>query len=437
MHSLLAVNHIGFHLYEYLRHFANTVRRMLGIQLQLGKHGRSYFDYNGRKILASSAFMGIEPKVIQEAMNSDEYHKERTKLLQIIKQRQAVVSVAYLERLKGIPLQLQAIESLLRQYPSYKSQLVFILVGLDAQGCSDFELSREEVKEMVNQLHTTLSCSEPVIIYHEERFLTVAQRAALWSVAPILACTPIREGMNAFPLEYISVHAHDTQLGPGTILLSEFTAPARVLSGALYLNPWSVIEVVAAYRKAVEMDDDERQGRFDKLSHYVLHNPTSYWLNKVVQDISRIPLNKEGTEVSLGFGYFHRVIEMGPNFRLLLPHDVGDRWLTAKNKAVFLDYGGTLVDQDNYKGSERLSAIRGKGSFRTPPCYVQDALTLLCSSDNTWVFVVSGRSREEMEQSLQSIPHLGLASEEGYFYRFPDKCDIFSILTVGNSGLDS
>ena len=30
-------------------------------------------------------------------------------------------------------------------------------------------------------------------------------------------------------------------------------------------------------------------------------------------------------------------------------------------------------------------------------------------------------SREEMELSLQSVPYLGLASEEGYFYRMPGK----------------
>ena len=91
LHSLLSVNHLGFHLYEYLRHFANAVRRLLGVQLQTGERGQMFFDYNGRR---------------------------------------AVVSVCYLERLKGLPLQLQAINSLLESAPALASSVVFLLVAL-------------------------------------------------------------------------------------------------------------------------------------------------------------------------------------------------------------------------------------------------------------------------------------------------------------------
>ena len=52
---------------------------------------------------------------------------------------------------------------------------------------------------------------------------------------------------------------------------------------------------------------------------------------------------------------------------------------------------------------------------------ILEALTKICSCEDCWVFIVSGRSREEMEKSMQGIPFLGLASEEGYFYRLPNK----------------
>ena len=205
------------------------------------------------------------------------------------------------------------------------------------------------------------------------------------------------------------------------VILSEFTAPARVLSGALYVNPWSVLETRAAYRKALNMNSDEREGRFTKLESYVTHNPTSNWIVHMLSAISSIPLNKDTRGVSLGFGYFRHVIEMAASFTHLTPSVVGTRWLSAKKKAVFLDYGGTLVDQDNYRGIDRLQAFSGKGRFRSPPANVQEALTAMCGCDDTFVFIVSGRSCEEMEQSMQSVPFLGLASEEGYFYRMPGK----------------
>lgn len=128
LHSLLSVNHLGFHLYEYLRHFANAVRRMLGVQLQTGDRGQMFFDYNGRHVLASSSFMSIEPNVMKDCLATDEFQRERAHLLDVMAGRRAVVSVCYLERLKGLPLQLQAINSLLESSPSLASSVVFLLV---------------------------------------------------------------------------------------------------------------------------------------------------------------------------------------------------------------------------------------------------------------------------------------------------------------------
>ena len=124
------MNHIGFHLYEYLRHFANAARRMLGVQVQTGPRGQMFFDYNGRRVIASSSFMGIEPNVMKECLNTAEYQNEREHLLHIIAGRRAVVTVSYLERLKGLPLQLQAISSLLESMPSLASTIVFIIVDI-------------------------------------------------------------------------------------------------------------------------------------------------------------------------------------------------------------------------------------------------------------------------------------------------------------------
>ena len=78
--------------------------------------------------MASAAFMGIEPKVIQECMKTEEYKAERDELQRAVAGRKAFVSIAYLERLKGMPLQLQVIKNLLNHYPSLQHTLVFVIV---------------------------------------------------------------------------------------------------------------------------------------------------------------------------------------------------------------------------------------------------------------------------------------------------------------------
>ena len=80
--------------------------------------------------MASSTFMGIESKVIQDCLKTEEYQKERAALKKVIGDRKAIVSVAFMERLKGLPLQLQAISNLLNKYPSLQQTLVFVIVGL-------------------------------------------------------------------------------------------------------------------------------------------------------------------------------------------------------------------------------------------------------------------------------------------------------------------
>lgn len=101
---------------------------MLGVQLQIADHGQTFFEYNGRHILASSSFMGIEPKVIQATVGTSAYEQERAKLQRVVGTRTAVVSVCYLERLKGLPLQLQAIASLLMGHKELREKVVFVIV---------------------------------------------------------------------------------------------------------------------------------------------------------------------------------------------------------------------------------------------------------------------------------------------------------------------
>ena len=49
----------------------------------------------------------------------------------------------------------------------------------------------------------------------------------------------MREGLNLLPFEYLLAREHFPG-GPGAIVVSEFSASARVLSGGVPCNPWSI-----------------------------------------------------------------------------------------------------------------------------------------------------------------------------------------------------
>lgn len=68
--------------------------------------------------------------------------------------------------------------------------------------------------------------------------LPIDQRLSLWMVTDVFMSTPIREGLNLLPLEY--VFTKKKPLPPGVVITSEFTAVASVLNGALRVNPYDI-----------------------------------------------------------------------------------------------------------------------------------------------------------------------------------------------------
>jgi len=61
----------------------------------------------------------------------------------------------------------------------------------------------------------------------------------------------VREGLNLLPFEYLLAREHFPG-GPGAIVVSEFSASARVLSGGVPCNPWSIRKVgVLVHRSSV------------------------------------------------------------------------------------------------------------------------------------------------------------------------------------------
>jgi trehalose 6-phosphate synthase/phosphatase len=104
----------------------------------------------------------------------------------------------------------------------------------------------------------------------------------------------------------------------------------------------------------------------------------------------------------LGFGF--RVVALDPNFRKLNVDSIVAAYEASKNRAILLDYDGTLVPQ---------VAIN-----KTPSATVVRIVNELCVDKKNVVFVVSGRGRNSLEKWFNPCPRLGIAAEHGYFMRW-------------------
>jgi hypothetical protein len=234
-----------------------------------------------------------------------------------------------LERLKGIPLKLQAIGQFMDENPQWKGKLAFALCGISAgERGKDYEQTVHDVKILVNSLNMQYGSPDDPLVYFEERHdrdIRLKDRLAFFSSADILLITATRfvlcnanassafrrfvvifpninwhflfdfcrDGLNRYPMEFtlakkrvgevvglttaaaadMSNHASSPShaaaaaasssirlpgagaTGQGLVIISEFISSARVMRGALTVNPWRIEEV----RKLSELYEVENK----------------------------------------------------------------------------------------------------------------------------------------------------------------------------------
>ncbi len=135
--GMLSADHIGFHLFEYARHFLTSCKRVFGLKTQSHKGGRLGVEFNGKHTIVSSHVLGLDIEKVIETVNSSEMLASATKRvmdligLNIGSLKGCKVLTGYdtVERVKGITLKLLAFEYLLENYPTWVDEVIMIQIG--------------------------------------------------------------------------------------------------------------------------------------------------------------------------------------------------------------------------------------------------------------------------------------------------------------------
>lgn len=264
-----------------------------------------------------------------------------------------------------------------------------------------------------------------------ERHVPLHERIALYSVADVAVVTATRDGMNLVPYEYVicrqgpskeqqgaaargatadSVSAllpSDPQRKSSILVVSEFVGCSPSLSGALRVNPWSVDSVYDGIYAALKMPLQERQLRHDKHWKYVSTHTASFWAKSYFADLCKTTAG-HGKMRSYGLGLgldTFRMVALDANFRKLEVVRCLEAYMRAERRCILTDYDGTLV---NYSSISHA-----------PPATVVSVLENLSQDERNTVYIVSGRTRAELEEWFARCPRLGLAAENGFFVRAP------------------
>ena len=154
---------------------------------------------------------------------------------------------------------------------------------------------------------------------------------------------------------------------------------------------------------------------------FVSRVTTQRWALAVLLDLKGVKKNdeqKKYTGAGLGLGF--RLLEMDKGFYSLDTREVTRAYRNSQRRLILLDYGGTLLDNSTDKSDsiKKFTVSAGITEMQAPTEELVEILTNLCADPRNTVFVVSGKERSQLTETLGSVPNLGLAAEHGMYYRW-------------------
>ncbi|KAL9226321.1 hypothetical protein vseg_002150 [Gypsophila vaccaria] len=416
LRGLLNCDLVGFHTFDYARHFLSCCSRMLGLDYE-SKRGHIGLDYFGRTVYIKILPVGIHVDRLTSVLNLPCTSSKVKEIQEQFKGKKVIVGIDDMDIFKGINLKLMAIEQLLRQNPKFLGNLVLVQIINPARSSGkDVQETKREtymIAKRINEVYGSPNY-DPVILI--DRPVPRFEKSAYYAIADCCLVNAVRDGMNLVPYKYVvcrqGTPALDEALGiksetPHTSMLvvSEFIGCSPSLSGAIRVNPWDIDAVAEALNVALTMPDPEKQLRHEKHYRYVSSHDVAYWARSFLQDLERASKNhytKRCWGFGLGLGF--RVVSLSPSFRKLGVDRIGSTYRRSSRRVIFLDYDGTLVPQSCMN--------------KCPSPEVIAVLNGLCNDPKNTVFVVSGRGKDPLAEWLGPCELLGVAAEHGYYLRW-------------------
>nr|BAO72964.1 trehalose-6-phosphate synthase2 [Moniliella megachiliensis] len=288
---LLGILHcdlIGFHTYDYARHFLSSCTRILGMTVQ-----PNGLAFEGRYVHVGAYPIGIEPQSFYSALKTPEVQNRMQELLKHFEGKKVIIGVDRLDYIKGVPQKMLGFETFLHQHPEYAEQCVLIQVAVPSrQDVEEYQSLRCSVSEMVGRINSEFGTATHMPIHFLHKSVSFPELVALYAVSDACLVTSTRDGMNLVSYEYIACQAERC----GVMILSEFAGAAQSLNGSVIINPWDKQAVADSIYEALTMPLETRSKNVAQLRAYVDKHTAQWWGSTYVRDLSRIRVSRLRSE---------------------------------------------------------------------------------------------------------------------------------------------
>lgn len=388
LEGMLGADLLGFHIYDYARHFLSSCLRMLGLESSYG-----LLEYEGRTILTDAFPIGIDYKKFVSALKSPEAKSEITAINDSYKSQKIILSVDRLDYSKGITQRLEAFDLFLKENPSYHKRVALVMVAVPSRvQVQTYQNLRDTIEQMVSRINGTYGTVDWTPVSYQFRNLPFEQVVALYSKADVMLVTPLRDGMNLVAKEYVA----SKQDNKGVLILSELAGAIDELPEALSINPNNIRSIKTAIKTALKMPATEKRRRLVVMRRRISNYTVQRWAADFLEQLQDI-----------------KHYQNEQNEKILTANtesQIRENFTEAKQRLFILDYDGTIR---NFVSSPDPNKAK-------PPIALKRLLRKIIQTPNTKLCIVSGRTKQALEGWFGDMSVL-LVAEHGAWIKSEEK----------------
>ena len=384
--GLLGANLIGFHTYDYVRHFLSSVLRILGLENSLG---RIHLE-DGTTVQTDAFPIGIDYKKFEQAGNNRLAKSTVKKLTKKSAGKKIILSVDRADYSKGIPERLDAYELFLKQNPEYHEKLSYIVLAVPSrEGIEEYQKLVTEIEQKISHINGRYGSLQWQPISYINQSVSFKELTSLYRVADIMLVTPLRDGMNLVAKEYIA----STGKKSGVLILSELAGAATELLEAIQINPNDSKMVADSIKAALVMSPKEQKIRLSKMQNRVKRYSIETWASDFINKLDQTSNKKSSSKMP----------------ELSRQNMIKD-YSQASQRLLLLDYDGTLKD----------FVATPDEKLARPDEQLLKTLEKLASNSKNRVVIISGRPKKILNKWFKS-KNIELVAEHGAWHRNKSK----------------
>ncbi len=268
LEGLLASDLIGFHTRDYVDNFLNTAAKN-GMKVD---RKESLIEHRGNITRVRAIPLGIDYQYFFSCAEREDIKQEARQLREHFAVDNLIIGIDRLDYTKGIFTRLQAVDRFFEKYPEYRGEVSLVQrVSPSRTSIPEYKEMRRQVARAIGDINGrhNIGAWEPIRYFKQT--LPQEELIPYYLAADLALVTPLVDGLNLVSKEYLASREK------GQLILSEFAGVKHQLPGAIVVNPHNFEEIGEAIRQIIEMPEQEKERRYQKMIGSVKSHDINWW----------------------------------------------------------------------------------------------------------------------------------------------------------------